>query len=101
MDAKGDVTAALVHCEIIQTLNDSGDTVNIFIICLNGAESQQNIIDRTFAIGLAQVVFHAREKVKAGEVDLVVICSSKMNSFMAGADIETQLKYVSFKGLQK
>lgn len=55
-------------------------------------------MDWQLAYQLEQAMGVAREKVGAGEVDAVVICSAKDKSFMAGADIQTQLNFVGMKG---
>lgn len=93
-------TPPLIQCEIIQALEDTW-TVNVFVICLDRPQSEHNIIDREFGYQFSRAIYVVREKVRAGEVDLLVICSAKDGSFMAGADIETQLKMIGSEGEYK
>lgn len=90
----------LIHCEVIQALDNKG-SLNLLVLCMDRPGLEHNIIDRRFALELARVVGGAKEKVEAGEVDLVVVCSAKKGSFMAGADIETELKFVGLGGHKK
>ena len=89
--------AKAVHCEVIQAVEDAG-TIKVFVICLDRAEGDHNIIDREFARQLATAVHHAWKKARKGEVDIVVVCSAKKGSFMAGADIPYELKFVGPEG---
>ena len=102
MDAEtqqeGDVQ--VIHCEIIQAVERWG-TVNVFVICLDREEGDHNIIDRNFGWQLAKAVLLALEKARKGEVDVVAVCSAKEGSFMAGADILHELKFVGVEGGQR
>lgn len=89
--------ATVLHCEIIQAVEDTW-TANIFVICLDRRDSALNIIDRECGYQLGLALYLARQKVEAGEVDLLVVCSGKDKSFMAGADILTELKMVGIEG---
>ena len=89
-----------VHCEVIQALEGRG-VLNIFVICLDRTNAAHNIIDRTFALELARAVYLAGEKAAKGETDMVVVCSAKQGSFMAGADIKYQLKFIGPAGAQR
>lgn len=48
-----------------------------------------------------KAVFLARKKAKEGEVDIVVLCSAKIQSFLAGAGIQTQMEFVGMAGMQR
>ena len=85
----------MIHCEIIQVLEDTW-SANIFVICMDRPGAEHNIIDHEFGEELARVVFLLWERVRRGEVDLVVLCSGKERSFMAGADVEFELKLRAF-----
>ena len=102
MDAEaqqeGDVQ--MIHCEIIQVVERWG-TVNVFVICLDREEGDHNIIDRKFGLQLAKAGLQALEKARKGEVDVVAVCSAKEDSFMAGADILYELKFVGVEGGQR
>ena len=89
-----------VHCEVVQAIESSG-TINVFVICLDRVGHEQNIIDRGFALQLACALKQARQKAVIGEIDLVVVCSAKKGSFLAGADLLTELKYVGAQGSQR
>ena len=86
-----------IHCEVIQALEATG-TINIFVICLDKPDSEHNIIDRELGLALARAVYLAREKADKGELDVLVLCSAKKRSFLAGADIEHEL--MQFVGVQ-
>lgn len=86
-----------IHCEVIQAL-EHGGTINIFVICLDKPGSEVNVIDKEFALSLARVLYHAKDKAESGELNLVVICSAKQGSFLAGADIEHELKFAGPSG---
>ncbi len=94
-------SSSQVHCEVIQALEDSGAVVNTFVICLDQPGREHNVIDRALGLQLARAVYLAAEKVEAGEIDLVVVCSGKKGSFVAGADIQSEMKYVGVEGEQK
>lgn len=87
----------VIQCEIIQALEDTW-TANIFVICLDRPQLEHNIINLEFGLQLARVVYTLRERVRRGEVDLVVLCSAKDRSFMAGADIQFQLGMIGTTG---
>lgn len=87
----------VIHCEVIQAIEDTW-TANIFVICLDKPGSEHNIIDYELGLQFARVLFAVREKVREGEVDLVVLCSAKHQSFMAGADIQFELRSVGTDG---
>ncbi len=89
--------APLVHSEVIQALDNRG-SLNVLVLCMDRPGAEHNIIDRRFALELANAVYGAREKVEAGEVDVLVVCSAKRGSFMAGADIVTELKFIGVQG---
>ena len=89
-----------VHCEVIQAVEDAG-TINVFVICLDRAEGDHNIIDRELARQLGTAVHYAWKKARKGEIDVVVVCSAKKSSFMAGADILYELKFVGLEGAQR
>ncbi len=89
-----------VHCEVIQALEAAG-TVNIFVICLDKADSAHNVIDKEFGLGMGRALFLAREKASKGELDVVVLCSAKKRSFLAGADILHELKFVGVEGSRR
>lgn len=86
-----------VHCEVIQAL-ERGGTINIFVICLDKPNSEVNIIDKEFALSLARALYHAKDKAESGELNLVVVCSAKQGSFLAGADIDHELKFTGPSG---
>lgn len=90
----------LIHCEILQAVEDAW-TINIFVICLDRPDMELNILDLEFGHQLGRALYLARERVAAGEVDMLVVCSAKPNSFMAGADILTQLKLTGIEGEQR
>ena len=54
--------------------------------------SSVNIIDEEFALSLARTVVVLTLLAREGSIDCVVICSSKENSFVAGADIKYEIK---------
>ena len=54
--------------------------------------SSVNIIDEEFALSLARTVFVLAMLAQEGSIDCVVLCSSKENSFIAGADIKYEIK---------
>ena len=89
-----------VHCEIIQALQGRG-VVNVFVICLDRRGSEHNIIDRQFGLELTQAAYLAGEKAGSGEADVVVVCSAKERSFLAGADIEVELKFIGPEGTRR
>ena len=90
----------VIHCEIIRDVERWG-TVNVFVICLDREDGDHNIIDRNFGWQLARAGLQAREMARKGEVDVVAVCSAKEGSFMAGADILYELKFVGIKGGQR
>ena len=90
----------VVHCEIIQAVQGRG-AVNVFVICLDKYGSEHNIIDRQFGLEFAQAVYLVREKAENGEADVVVLCSAKDRSFLAGADIEEELKFIGPDGTRR
>ena len=92
--------ASSIHCEVIQALEAAG-TVNVFVICLDKPVSVHNTIDRELGLGLARAVCLAREKAAQGEIDVVVVCSAKEKSFLAGADILYELKMLGVEGSQR
>ena len=87
----------LIQCEVLQAVEYNW-TANIFVICLDRPNSDLNILDMEFGEQLSCAVFTARDKALCKEIDLVVVCSGKENSFMAGADIPTQLKMIGVEG---
>lgn len=89
-----------VHCEVIQAVESYG-TINIFVMCLDRLGQAQNIIDLGFALQLACAVNHAKKQAIDQDIHLVVICSAKAGSFMAGADILTELKFTGEDGSQR
>ncbi len=89
--------SAVLQCEVIQALEDTW-SANIFVICLDRPEAEHNVLDWQLVYQLEQAVGIAREKVRAGELDVLVVCSAKDKSFLAGADIQTQLNFVGMKG---
>ncbi len=89
-----------VHCEVIQAVESYG-TVNVFVICLDRLGHDQNIIDLGFALQLACAVDHAKKQALDQDIHLVVICSAKSGSFMAGADILTELRFTGDSGSQR
>lgn len=91
------IMAAVLHCETIQVVEETW-TANIFIVCLDKPGSELNIIDIEFGNQLGLALHLAREKAIAGEIDLLVVCSGKDKSFMAGADIMIELKVVGIEG---
>ena len=91
---------ASIRCEVVQSIDSSG-TLNIFVICLDRAGSEHNIIDRVFGLALARAVYDAKTKLEYGEIDVVVVCSAKKGSFMAGGDILTEMKFVGVQGSQR
>ena len=96
----GSKSSPCVHYEVIQALEGQG-TINIFVICMDKPGVEHNVIDRQFATDLAKAVFLAREKAKEGEVDIVVLCSAKIRSFLAGAGIQTQMEFIGMAGMQR
>ena len=90
----------VVHCEIIQAVEGRG-AVNIFVICLDRCGSEHNIIDRQFGLEFTQAVYLAGEKAGSGEADVLVLCSAKERSFLAGADIEEELKFIGPEGTRR
>lgn len=92
--------APSVHCEVIQALESAG-TVNVFVICLDKPDSVHNIIDKEFGLALARAVYLAWEKATNGELDVLVVCSAKDRSFLAGADIAHEMKYVGVAGANR
>ena len=86
-----------VHFEVISTPAGAG-AVNIFVICLDREGGEHNIIDRPFATGLARAVVQADRLAGRGLVDMVVLCSAKRGSFVAGADIKHQLLMIGEEG---
>lgn len=86
-----------VHFEVISTPVGAG-AVNIFVICLDREGGEHNIIDRPFATGLARAVVQADRLAGRGLVDMVVLCSAKRGSFVAGADIKHQLLMIGEEG---
>ena len=89
--------ASPVHCEIL-SLPISKGTVRVFVICLNTPDSSQNVIDHTFALEFGKAVLQLKELTANNEIDMVVICSGKENTFIAGADIKVELKYIGVHG---
>ena len=89
--------ASPVHCEIL-SLPISKGTVRVFVICVNTPDSSQNVIDRNFALGFGKAVLQLKELAANNEIDMVVICSGKENTFIAGADIKVELKYIGVHG---
>ena len=86
-----------IHCEVVQAL-DSLHPLNIFVMCMDRSDLQHNIIDNRFGLDLIQAVLLAEKKALCGEVDIVVLCSAKTDSFMAGADILHELKFIGIEG---
>lgn len=86
-----------VHFEVVSTPVGAG-AVNIFVICLDREGGEHNIIDRPFATGLARAVVQADRLASRGLVDMVVLCSAKRGSFVAGADIKHQLLMIGEEG---
>ena len=80
-----------VHCDLIQALEKNG-TTSVFIVCLDRPGSDQNIIGEQFVFELAGAVRLARKLYLSGEADLLVLCSAKRGAFLAGADIQHELK---------
>lgn len=85
-------------CELIK-LPVSDRQVNVFVICLDTPDSSQNILDRNLGTGLASAIICVKKMVDQGEVDLVVVCSGKEKTFMAGADIKIELKFIGTNGM--
>ena len=86
-----------VHCEVIQAVESHG-TINVFVICLDRIGREQNIIDLGFGLQLACAINHARRLALDRDIHLVVLCSAKKGSFMAGADILSELRFIGEKG---
>lgn len=89
--------ASPVHCEIL-SLPISKGTVRVFVICLNTPDSSQNVINRNFALEFGKAVLQLKKLTANNEIDMVVICSGKENTFIAGADIKVELKYIGVHG---
>ena len=89
-----------IHCEVVQAM-DNLQPLNIFVMCMDRHDSQHNIIDSCFGLDLKRVVHLADRKALCGEIDLVVVCSAKRGSFMAGADILHELKFIGVEGAQR
>ena len=87
-----------VHCETI-LLPVSGGCVRLMVICLDKPDSAQNIVNHSFALGFGRAVVHANKLANDSAIDLVVICSGKLNSFVAGADIKTMLSCIGPSGV--
>ena len=85
-------------CQLIE-LPVSDGQVNIFVICLDTPDSSQNILDRDLGTGLASAIICVKKMVDQGEVDLVVVCSGKEKTFMAGADIKIELEFIGTNGM--
>ena len=73
--------------------------MRVFVICLNSPDSQHNIIDRNFALDLGTAVHTAQGLAATGDIDMVVVCSAKDGSFLAGADIKIELQYTGSRGI--
>lgn len=100
MDTQQEGDVQVIHCEIIRAV-ERWATVNVFVICLDREDGDHNIIDRNFGWQLARAGLQAREMARKGEVDVVAVCSAKEGSFMAGADILYELKFVGIEGGQR
>lgn len=74
--------------------------MNVFVLCLDRLGFELNIIDKSFALELIQAVHCAQVLAAEGHVDVVVVCSGK-KSFLAGADIHHELKFVGARGMFK
>jgi len=98
--AASDELVPAVYCEVIQAVESYG-TVNVFVICLDREGREQNIIDLGFGLQLACAVNHAKRLADDQDIHLVVLCSAKTGSFLAGADINTELKLVGDKGAER
>ena len=99
-DVKFAVMTAVLHCETIQALEETW-TANMFVICLDKPESELNTIDLEFGIQFGRALYLAKEKANVGEIDVLVVCSAKEESFVAGADILLQLKLIGIEGEYK
>ena len=86
-----------IHCEVVQAL-DNLQPLNVFVICMDRSGLKHNIIDDIFGLDLIRAVHLANKKALGGEIDVVVVCSAKNNSFMAGADILHELKFIGIEG---
>ena len=86
-----------LHCEIKRIPVDGGFT-RVFVICMSSSSSQYNLIDRSFALELGTAVYTAQGLAAAGDIDLLVLCSAKEKSFIAGADIKLELQYIGPRG---
>ena len=63
----------------------------ILALVLNSSKSQHNVFDEEFARQFVSALAEAYTCARNGQCDLVVVCSAKRNSFVAGADIGSQL----------
>ena len=86
-----------VQYEVVQAFEDT-KLVNVFVICMDRRNLEHNIIDKDFGIELLRAIHIAEKRALSGEIDTVVICSAKKESFMAGADILHELKFVGNEG---
>ena len=75
--------------------------VKVFVICMDKPGSDHNIIDEAFALDLARAVNCARVRAAGGEINAVVVCSAKKESFLVGADIEVEFKFVGELGFHR
>ena len=85
-----------VRYEVVQA--DDAECLNVFVICMDRPDVEHNIIDKQFGLDLVRTVHVAEKRALSGEIDTVIICSAKKESFMAGADILHELKFIGGKG---
>ena len=85
-----------VHYEVVQSFGDAES--NVFVICMDRPDLEHNIIDKQFGVDLVRAVHIAEKRALCGEIDTVIICSAKKGSFMAGADILHELKFIGSEG---
>lgn len=90
----------MAACHVVQ-LGVSERVVNLFVILLDRKGLEHNIVDMPFALELLQAVHRAHVLAARGDIDLVVVCSGKNKSFLAGADINHELKFVGSVGAIK
>ena len=89
---------AALHCEVKRIPVNKG-LVRVFVICMNTPDTQYNVINSAFAVELGTAVHTAQGVAAAGDVDLLVLCSAKDKSFVAGADIRQQLQYIGSRDI--
>ena len=86
-----------VYYEVVNTAQHP-EPRNVFVICFDREGSEHNVIDRPFALGLARALLKADQLAKEGRIDVVVMCSAKSTSFVAGADIKHELQLIGIQG---